>query len=121
MPWGVVTLEDWGEIRLHRPVGTSGLLERPEPDRRLGPQAMVTALGDTTAQARKLVDVGLWEPTSDGYRVIAWDDAQSTRQEVHQRRGAACDRMRRVRGASPALTATFGAKFARTTRAEAGV
>jgi hypothetical protein len=34
---------------------------------------MVTALGGTTAEARKLVDVGLWEPTSDGYRLMGLD------------------------------------------------
>ncbi|GAA2760014.1 hypothetical protein F4554_005588 [Actinopolymorpha rutila] len=66
----------------------------------LVPKHMVTALGGTTAQARKLVDVGLWEATSDGYRFIEWDGAQPTRQEVQQDRAAARDRMRRARGAS---------------------
>ncbi|MFD2081560.1 hypothetical protein SAMN05421678_106260 [Actinopolymorpha cephalotaxi] len=66
----------------------------------LVPKHMVTALGGTTAQARKLVDVGLWETTDDGYRFIDWDDAQPTRQEVQQDRAAARDRMRRTRSAS---------------------
>ncbi|MGW5364453.1 hypothetical protein [Actinopolymorpha pittospori] len=74
------------------------------------PKHMVTALGGSAATARKLVNVGLWEPTSDGYRFVEGEGAQATRQEVEQDRAAARERMRRLRarnrrsaGARPAI------------------
>ncbi|MBE1603754.1 hypothetical protein HEB94_000602 [Actinopolymorpha pittospori] len=74
------------------------------------PKHMVTALGGSAATARKLVNVGLWEPTSDGYRFVEGEGAQATRQEVEDDRAAARERMRRLRarnrrsaGARPAI------------------
>jgi hypothetical protein len=63
------------------------------------PDHMLTALG-TRPQAKRLVAVGLWERVDGGYRFWQWNDPgrQPTRNQVEQKRAAARERMRKVRG-----------------------
>lgn len=63
------------------------------------PNHMVATLGNT-AQARKLVEAGLWTKAAAGYTFHEWADRQPTRVETEQKRSAARERMRRVRGAN---------------------
>ncbi|MGI5222201.1 hypothetical protein [Nocardia sp. CA-290969] len=66
------------------------------------PKHMVAALGNT-AQAKKLVAVGLWYPVVEtggqlrGYQFHQWADRQPTRAEVDEKRAAARERMKRAR------------------------
>ena len=47
--------------------------------------------------ARKLVEVGLWEATPDGYRFHDWADYQPSSDEIEKDREAARVRMRELR------------------------
>lgn len=57
---------------------------------------MAATLG-TSAQARKLVDVGLWDEVEGGFAFHEWAERQPTRAEVEAERVAARDRMKAVR------------------------
>lgn len=46
------------------------------------PAAMVSRLGATAKDARRLVAVGLWDTVADGYQFHDWEDYQPTRAEV---------------------------------------
>ena len=57
------------------------------------PSAVISALGGTQADARKLVSVGLWTKTSSGYQFHDWEDYQPSAsdqkaliEEGHRRR-----------------------------------
>lgn len=69
------------------------------------PEHMLAALGGTAASARKLVDVGLWEPVEEGYRFVEWKGVQPTRREIEQGRAGARARMRRARRSARRSTA----------------
>lgn len=72
---------------------------------------MVAEQGGTPADARQLVEVGLWEVTSDGYAFHDWADWQPTRAQVEADREAARARMRTARNkrrSSPEHTPNFG-------------
>lgn len=60
------------------------------------PDHMVSALG-TTAQAKKLAEVGLWDRVQGGYRFHEWGDRQPSKADVEAERAAAKDRMRQAR------------------------
>lgn len=62
---------------------------------------MVTEHGGTTSDAKRLVEVGLWETTPAGYVFHDWQDWQPTRAKVEEDRAAARERMRRNRTGSP--------------------
>jgi hypothetical protein len=49
------------------------------------PDVIVTALG-SHAQARKLVDVGLWDRMPSGYAFHEWAERQPTKTDVEQER-----------------------------------
>ena len=49
------------------------------------PDVIVTTLG-SHGQARKLVEVGLWERLATGYAFHEWGERQPTKAEVHQER-----------------------------------
>lgn len=61
--------------------------------------SLVASLGGTRADARKLVEVGLWDDdaANGGYRFHQWEQANPTRQEVLDAREAAAERKRRSR------------------------
>ena len=63
---------------------------------------MVDEHGGTVADARRLVEVGLWVTTKDGYAFHDWEDWQPTRAKVEDDRAAARERMRRNRSAGSA-------------------
>ena len=46
------------------------------------PTHMVAALGATAAQAKRLVEAGLWLTTDDGYTFHQWDERQPSAEEV---------------------------------------
>lgn len=50
------------------------------------PAAMVAVLGGRPADARKLVQVGLWDIAGDGYRFHDWEEYQPTRGVVEAQR-----------------------------------
>ena len=52
------------------------------------PEHMVRTLGGRAADARRLVEVGLWHDTEDGYQFHQWNegDRQPSRTDVEQRR-----------------------------------
>jgi hypothetical protein len=60
---------------------------------------LVTSLGGTRADARRLVDAGLWidDVEAGGYRFHQWEQANPTRQDVVDSRAAAAERKRRSR------------------------
>lgn len=68
------------------------------------PDHMIPALG-TIAQAKKLVQVGLWDRARGGYRFHGWDERQPSKASVEAERAAAQERMRAYRakkkGTSP--------------------
>ena len=49
------------------------------------PDPIVTQLG-THSQAKKLVEVGLWDRLPTGYAFHQWDTRQPSKAEVHQER-----------------------------------
>jgi hypothetical protein len=49
--------------------------------------------------AKALVDLGLWTPEGDGYRIVAYDRWQETTDEIAQARKAGAERQRRSRSA----------------------
>lgn len=61
------------------------------------PTHMIRTLGAQTRDAKRLVDVGLWEKTSDGYRFRNWDEYQPTKDQVDAKREADRERQRRHR------------------------
>ena len=70
---------------------------------------MVVAMG-TQTQARKLVEVGLWERTDGGYIFHQWneDGRQPTREQVENDRAAARERMAKRRAGSHNVQANTG-------------
>jgi hypothetical protein len=57
---------------------------------------VVAALG-TVAQAKKLVQVGLWDLAQGGYTFHEWDERQPRRADVEAERAAAKERMKAAR------------------------
>ena len=57
---------------------------------------MIASLG-TTAQAKRLVEVGLWDRVKGGYTFHEWDERQPRREDVEAERAAAKERMRLAR------------------------
>lgn len=49
------------------------------------PAQMIPVLGGKPADARRLVDAGLWDRTPNGYQFHDWDDYQPTRQDHDNR------------------------------------
>jgi hypothetical protein len=60
------------------------------------PDHMVSALG-TVAQAKRLVESGLWRRVEGGYRFHDWGERQPSKASVEAERAAAQDRMRAYR------------------------
>jgi len=60
------------------------------------PDGNVTLLG-TDGQARKLVEVGLWDRLPSGYAFHEWEQRQPTKEQVHTERAATAERQRRAR------------------------
>lgn len=60
------------------------------------PDHMIPALG-TVAQARKLVQVGLWTRMEGGYAFHEWEERQPRKADVEAERAAAKERMRLAR------------------------
>lgn len=60
------------------------------------PDHMIGALG-TVAQAKRLVQVGLWDRVEGGYRFHEWDERQPSKASVEAERAAAQERMRAYR------------------------
>ena len=60
------------------------------------PDHMIAALG-TVAQAKRLVQVGLWERVDGGYTFHEWDERQPSKADVEAERAAAKERMRLAR------------------------
>lgn len=60
------------------------------------PRHMLLAFG-TTQQAKRLVDVGLWERVEGGYGFHEWTERQPRRDDVEAERLAARERMRDMR------------------------
>ena len=58
---------------------------------------MVAEHGGTTTDARRLVEVGLWLTTEDGYAFHQWTEHQPPRERVLAEREANADRQRRWR------------------------
>ncbi len=64
---------------------------------------MLAAIG-TPAQAKRLVDVGLWDRASGGYKFHGWTERQPSKGDVEAERSAARDRMRSVRAKKKGVT-----------------
>lgn len=62
------------------------------------PDHLADTLG-TRAQAKRLVEVGLWSRVEGGYRFHEWDQRQPKKVEVEAEREAARERMRTARAA----------------------
>jgi hypothetical protein len=60
------------------------------------PDHMIASLG-TVAQAKRLVEVGLWDRTEGGYTFHEWEERQPRRADVEAERAAAKERMRAAR------------------------
>lgn len=73
------------------------------------PKHMIPTLGASTADARKLVDAGLWatarQDGEDGYRFHQWLERQPSREQVEADRAAARERQQRAREAAKAKRA----------------
>ena len=67
------------------------------------PRAIAATLG-TLSQARKLVAVGLWDETADGFRFHEWDQRQPTKAQVKADREATAERQRKARERKKGLT-----------------
>lgn len=52
------------------------------------PATMLTVLGATKRDAKRLVDAGLWETTPDGYQFHDWHEYNPTADAVRQGRSA---------------------------------
>lgn len=61
------------------------------------PEHMLTSLGGKRSDARRLVDVGLWEEKDGGYLFHDWLDYQPSRAKVAERREAQAERIRKWR------------------------
>lgn len=61
------------------------------------PSDMIAVLGGRPADARRLVEVGLWVNVEGGYRFHQWLDRQPTREETEQKRDAWRERQRKAR------------------------
>jgi hypothetical protein len=61
------------------------------------PTHMVAALGGKASDARRLVEVGLWEDKGTGYLFHDWADYQPSRVKVMEKREAGAERLRRYR------------------------
>lgn len=61
--------------------------------------SLISSLGGTKADARKLVEAGLWAEDAEagGYRFHQWEQANPSRAEVLEARAAATERKRRQR------------------------
>lgn len=60
------------------------------------PEDIARSLG-SRAEAKRLVDVGLWHRVEGGYAFHQWEERNPTREEVEQRRKASAERIRRWR------------------------
>lgn len=60
------------------------------------PDPIVTQLG-TVAQAKTLVEVGLWDRLPTGYAFHEWDQRQPTKAQVHGEREATAKRQKEWR------------------------
>src|SRR4051812_35973880 len=60
------------------------------------PDHMVAAMG-TLAQAKRLVEVGLWDRVEGGYSFHGWAERQPSKAHVEAERAAAAERMRAAR------------------------
>lgn len=60
------------------------------------PDLIVSQLG-TPAQAKKLVEVGLWDRLPTGYAFHQWEQRQPTKSQVHADREATAERQRKSR------------------------
>jgi hypothetical protein len=61
------------------------------------PAHMLAALDGTRADAKSLVDTGLWERTEIGWQFHDWAEYQPSRDQVLAERGAAKERQKRAR------------------------
>lgn len=61
------------------------------------PADMIGVLGGKAADARRLVEVGLWVNADGGYRFHQWDDRQPSRAETEKKRADWRERQRRAR------------------------
>lgn len=60
------------------------------------PDEIVPQLG-TIPQARRLVDVGLWDRLPTGYAFHEWEQRQPSKARVHQERAATAERQAKAR------------------------
>lgn len=63
----------------------------------LVPRPLLTTLGGTPADARALVEAGLWVVDGTGWRFHDWETYQPSRSDVESKRADARERMRSVR------------------------
>lgn len=68
------------------------------------PHDLLSYLGGTKADAKSLVDCGLWIELKDGWQFHDWADYQPSRAKVIEERAKARERQKRLR-ASKAVTA----------------
>ena len=61
------------------------------------PTDMIGVLGGKPADARRLVEVGLWVNADGGYRFHQWHDRQPSREETERKRDQWRERQRRAR------------------------
>ena len=57
----------------------------------------VVRLGGSEQIAQELISAGLWVIDGDGYRFHDWHDHQPSRDEIHERRKASAERVRKHR------------------------
>lgn len=67
------------------------------------PDHMIVAMG-TPAQAKKLVQVGLWDRVRGGYKFHGWDERQPSKASVEAERAAAQERMKAYRAKKKGVT-----------------
>lgn len=60
------------------------------------PDVIAVQLG-TSAQAKRLVSVGLWDRARNGYTFHEWEQRQPTKVQVHADRAATAERQRKAR------------------------
>lgn len=65
------------------------------------PDDMVTALGGNRQDTTRLIQAGLWDRETSGYRFHDWDEYQPSSAKVKQERAAAAERMRKLRANTP--------------------
>jgi hypothetical protein len=61
------------------------------------PAHMVAALGGKPSDAKRLVDIGMWEEKDGGYLFHDWSDYQPSRAKVVEQRTASAERLRKYR------------------------